>query len=328
MTNEQTEVMVIEAEYVQLGAVKVSSPADVVRRAADIASELANVIKKQNLSVSISGRDFVRVEGWSTLGAMLGILPREVPESVIRHEDGTYEATVELIRTTDGAVIGRGSAICGMDELWGKRKEFARRSMAITRATGKAYRLGFSWIMTLAGYEPTPAEEMTEVVEGKQKEPQRKAKQNPRQQNNTRPATIKEVWDRWNVVWNEAKSLGIEVDALPAKSTREQIYESGKALAASIEAVKQLSAQTLTAIVEAGLTENPHSAINTLKHSTLPPSADTESVTNWFRQYRAARDSDASVEDAAALANAWLAGEVDDLDGPVSQTADSRDSAL
>ena len=38
--------------------------------------------------------------------------------------------------------------------------------MALTRATGKAFRLGFSWIITLAGYEATPAEEMDGVIEG------------------------------------------------------------------------------------------------------------------------------------------------------------------
>jgi hypothetical protein len=53
-----------------------------------------------------------------------------------------------------------------MDEpTWAKRPGYARRSMAVTRATGKAFRLGFSWIMTLAGYEVTPAEEMPQVVE-------------------------------------------------------------------------------------------------------------------------------------------------------------------
>jgi hypothetical protein len=36
--------------------------------------------------------------------------------------------------------------------------------MAITRATGKAYRLGLSWIVTLAGYSPTPYEEMDGIV--------------------------------------------------------------------------------------------------------------------------------------------------------------------
>jgi hypothetical protein len=37
--------------------------------------------------------------------------------------------------------------------------------MAQTRATGKACRLAFSWIMLLAGYEVTPAEEMTPMIE-------------------------------------------------------------------------------------------------------------------------------------------------------------------
>jgi hypothetical protein len=41
--------------------------------------------------------------------------------------------------------------------------------MAITRATGKAFRLGFSWIMQLAGYEVVPSEEMPETEESSDK---------------------------------------------------------------------------------------------------------------------------------------------------------------
>ena len=33
-------------------------------------------------------------------------------------------------------------------------------SMAQTRALGKAYRMALSWIVKMADYEPTPAEEM------------------------------------------------------------------------------------------------------------------------------------------------------------------------
>ena len=33
-------------------------------------------------------------------------------------------------------------------------------SMAQTRALGKAYRMALGWIMKMAGYEATPAEEM------------------------------------------------------------------------------------------------------------------------------------------------------------------------
>jgi len=87
-----------------------------------------------------------------------------------------YTAIVELVRITDQAVISRASAECGAaDEydrngnlLWSKRPRYARRSMAQTRATGKACRMSFSWIMKLAGYEPTPAEEMPDYEQSTQ----------------------------------------------------------------------------------------------------------------------------------------------------------------
>lgn len=153
------------SEIVLLGTVATSGPAEIVAQATDVATALADVINKRGLYKEIQGRKYVLVEGWSTLGGMIGILPREV--SVNRLADGSFEAVVELIRTSDGMVVGRASALCGMDEsTWASRPDYARRSMAVTRATGKAYRLGFSWIIKLAGYEPTPAEEMSDIVEG------------------------------------------------------------------------------------------------------------------------------------------------------------------
>ena len=47
-----------------------------------------------------------------------------------------------------------------MDEAtWAKRPDYARRSMAATRAVSKACRLAFSWVMVMAGYDATPREE-------------------------------------------------------------------------------------------------------------------------------------------------------------------------
>jgi len=158
------EVVKYETEKgIQLGTLWVASPEAVVARASSIASALAEIIEQRKLFNIISRRKYVRVEGWSTLGAMMGVLPREV--EVAERENGDFEAVVELIRASDGVVVGRGSAICGMDErTWANRERFARRSMAVTRATGKAFRLGFSWIVQLAGYEATPAEEMDGLV--------------------------------------------------------------------------------------------------------------------------------------------------------------------
>ena len=169
--DEMSDQAIEVREEVRLGGLQVRGPHDVISQASSIASELMQIVEERKLYSIISGKKFPRVEAWTTMGAMLGITPREV--ETIKHEDGTFEAIVELIRNSDGFVVGRGSAICGMDEkTWKSRPAFARRSMSITRATGKAFRLSFSWIMTLAGYEPTPAEEMTpDVVEGKIVEP-------------------------------------------------------------------------------------------------------------------------------------------------------------
>lgn len=137
-----------------------STPQGLVNHAGEIAKPLCDVIQKQKLFSTISGRQYVRVEGWQTLGNMLGILPRE--REVKELADGSYEAFVDLVNVATGHTVAGGSAICGTDEKrWAAADKYARRSMAITRATGKAYRLAFGWIMTMAGYEATPAEEMT-----------------------------------------------------------------------------------------------------------------------------------------------------------------------
>jgi len=161
--NEQTEIVPVETTM-SLGALRVSGPTEVVTQATAIADALNRVINEKQLYSNIQGKKYVKAEGWATLGAMLGVTPREV--SCTRLEDGGYEAIVELVRVSDQAVIGRGSALCGMDEKrWANGPEYARRSMSITRATGKAFRLAFAWIVTLAGYAGTPAEEM-DFVEG------------------------------------------------------------------------------------------------------------------------------------------------------------------
>ncbi len=165
--SENQEIFTNSEAGLSLGALAVSGPSEVVQRASVIATALAQVINDRKLYTVIRRRKYVRVEGWNTLGAMLGVVPREMAGLTIRHEGGSWEAWVELVRVSDGAIIGRGSAVCSPEERnWRDRDEFARRSMAVTRATGKAFRLGFAWIMTLAGYEPTPFEEMPpELIE-------------------------------------------------------------------------------------------------------------------------------------------------------------------
>jgi len=145
----------------RFGALDNLEPEEVTKRAVAIAKNLADIIEKCQLYSRIQGKKYVRVEGWETLGAMLGESAMERPGSVKRWADGTYIAAVDIIRNRDGKIVGGASHMCGMDEpLWAARSLYARRSMALTRATGKAFRIRHAWIIALAGYETTPAEEM------------------------------------------------------------------------------------------------------------------------------------------------------------------------
>ena len=156
---EESTALVVAEPSVSLGVVHGGTPAELVAGATAAADALKGVIDAKKLYSLINGRRYVRCEGWTTLAAMLGCLPREV--GVTKDDDGSYTAVVALVRLADGVELTRASAECGADEpTWSNRANYARRSMAITRATGKACRIAFSWVMTLAGYEPTPAEEI------------------------------------------------------------------------------------------------------------------------------------------------------------------------
>ena len=163
-----SELVVIDAETQAVSKSLMDyKPKEMVAAATEIANVLKDVIDKQKLFVSLNGNQHVKAEGWSVLGTMLSILPKE--EKVIRHEDGSFEAYVCLINNRNGHTVGGGSGFVGMDEPnWKKKPDYARRSMAITRATSKAYKTCFSWIIALAGYNATPAEEMDFLTTEKQ----------------------------------------------------------------------------------------------------------------------------------------------------------------
>lgn len=85
---------------------------------------------------------------------------REVIEREYDIEGYDYEARVEA-RTVAGLVVGTGEAACSRKESrWARADDHAVKSMAQTRATSKALKAATGWLMVLAGYKATPAEEM------------------------------------------------------------------------------------------------------------------------------------------------------------------------
>ena len=161
-TVSETALAVIDVEHeLMLGDVHLASYQDVLNKAAVVSRDLSNIIRTRQLSKKIGAKEFVFVEGWTTCGAMLGVAIRPVSCEEATNCEGEFVAIVEAVRTGDGFVLGRGIASCGPDERdWKARSRQARRSMAQTRAAGKAMRLLFSWIMEMAGFAATPFEEM------------------------------------------------------------------------------------------------------------------------------------------------------------------------
>ena len=139
---------------------RTDDPVEVVEQATRVANSLHGVIQSKRLFTTIQGSDHVRVEGWQLLGSMLGVTAVCVATEPV---DGGYKATVEA-RASDGRVIGRADALCTKHEKrgpWKGADDYARLSMAQTRATSKALKGPLGFVVSLAGYSATPAEEMT-----------------------------------------------------------------------------------------------------------------------------------------------------------------------
>lgn len=144
---------------------RTDDPVQVLEKATAVADALKRVLTDQNLVKRISGKDHVLVEGWTTLGSMLGVVP-VVAWTKPLPDDAGWEARVEA-RTLDGRVVGAAEAECLRSEnRWKNADDYARRSMAQTRATSKALRGPLGFVVTLAGFSATPAEEMPASPEG------------------------------------------------------------------------------------------------------------------------------------------------------------------
>ena len=111
--NTDTTTEVVEAELVETPAqpatlFRTDDPVEVLTRATTVAEALAKVIQKRQLYQRIGNKNHVLVEGWLTLGSMLGVTP---VCTWTRPIDQGWEARVEA-RTLDGRVIGAAEAEC------------------------------------------------------------------------------------------------------------------------------------------------------------------------------------------------------------------------
>lgn len=177
-TEEPKEAVVVVDQEKQLPDYAILNPeipmSAKIGVATNVANHLAPLVREQGLTVKgLNGRnkdaEYVTVEGWEVLGTFLGIVPVTTVIEDIKNDKGRivgYKARATLYQNpiiendeiVGGTVIARAEATA--DKSGFQKDLFAIASMAQTRALGKAYRMGLAWVMKMAGFEGTFAEDM------------------------------------------------------------------------------------------------------------------------------------------------------------------------
>jgi len=167
--NKNNSPVVVKQEVVEKPAelFPTKNPTEVVTIGKNIADAVSDIVNSRKLYDTIKGKKYVRCEGWTTMGAMLGLFPQivEVREEKIDDKGNKKYIAVCEVRMIDGRLVSRAESECSsLEKNKVGQEDYALRSMAETRAVSKAFRICLSWVMTLAGYEPTPAEEVSEEM--------------------------------------------------------------------------------------------------------------------------------------------------------------------
>lgn len=174
----------MENEVVPVGEVKYDltlarAPKQVLAEAQEAAKALQSVISNRKNAVKFNGKHYLSFEDWQTCGRFYGVTAKIVSTEYVEIADTKgFIARAEAINTQTGQVVSAAESMCMNDEPnWAKKPLFQLRSMAQTRACAKSLRNCLAWVVVLAGYEPSVAEEMTgdeESVRPPIAEPQRK----------------------------------------------------------------------------------------------------------------------------------------------------------
>ena len=137
-------------------------PEVVLREAQEAARALAEVIAGKKRKLILNGEQYLEFEDWATVGRFYGVTAKAVGvEWVDLGEHGTgFHAKAQAVNGA-GQVISAAEAWClDSEPSWAHKPIYQLASMAQTRAAAKALRMVLSWVVVLAGFRPTPVEEM------------------------------------------------------------------------------------------------------------------------------------------------------------------------
>lgn len=169
-----------------LSSLNMRPPEQVLAQAREAAVALNRILAGKKNKVMFNKEQYLEFEDWQTVGTFYGCTAKVISTEPITDGGATgYLAKAVVVRMDTGVEISAADAMCMNDEeKWSARPKYIwkkvggenvreqvgsepvpayqRRSMAQTRACAKALRNAFAWVVVLAGYKPTPAEELPE----------------------------------------------------------------------------------------------------------------------------------------------------------------------
>ena len=147
-------------------------PEEVLENASRAARALKQVISQKAHPIIINKKQYLEYEDLQLVAQFYGYTVRTHSAMPVEFNGVKgAKANADLIDFRSGMVVGGAEAYCMADEEnWGSKPWFQLASMAQTRAGAKAIRNRMAWVVVLAGYSGTPAEEMIQEKVSQRKE--------------------------------------------------------------------------------------------------------------------------------------------------------------
>ena len=139
------------------------SPKQVIQEARIKADALREVVEKLHLYQVFHGKRYLTLEAWEVLGKFCNLTANiEWVRAVELWDEHGFEARAVVTDTNGKVVSVAESMTMNGEQIWKGKPIFQLKSMSQTRSLSKAYRMCLSYIVSLAGFEATPSDEMTE----------------------------------------------------------------------------------------------------------------------------------------------------------------------
>lgn len=161
----------------------VGDPQAMLDEAKKVADVLVKLVRDRKLSQRFGNKEHLLVEAWESVAHFYGVSAKITTVDDWTDEttgEQGFQAWAEAVHIASGRIISQATAIClNNEDNWSTRPKyeypnkvktkvadvlvprFQLMSMAQTRAISKVLRNVFAFVVVLAGYDSTPAAEMT-----------------------------------------------------------------------------------------------------------------------------------------------------------------------